>query len=98
MIELLPAVRPNRHVHATLTPEGGMLLDTRGRGRWYALTPTGAAFWRLLRQGENPDEAVSAMARHYGVPAQRVRGDVAVLIGELASRRLVDQRRWWSRW
>lgn len=90
---------PSRHVHATITERGGMLLDVRGRGRWYVLTPPGARWWHYLAEGASPDEAADRVAAYHGVPADTVRDDMRRLGRQLADRGLLKtntsrRKRW----
>lgn len=93
----MPELRPAPTVHATITDSGGMLLDTRGRGRWYALTRSGALWWQHLAEGAAPDEAADAVAEHFRVTPQRVRADMRTLAQLLTDHRVLtatDTRRW----
>lgn len=76
-------------VHATITADGGMLLDVRGRGRWYVLTGSGALWWRGITEGADADEAADAVAAHFGADPERVRADMRVLCRQLRDRRLL---------
>lgn len=93
----MPELRPARTVRATLTDHGAMLLDLRGRGRWYALGPSGARWWHHLTHGATTDEAADRVAAHYGVDPERVRADMHALAVQLRARRLLRPtglRRW----
>ena len=94
-------VRPTSTVRATVTDQGAMLLDLRGRGRWYALTPSGARWWRHLADGASTEEAADRVADHYGVPPAQVRADMRNFTRMLLERRLLrpcgTRRRWWWR-
>ncbi|MEU7488079.1 PqqD family protein [Streptomyces sp. NPDC042319] len=93
----MPDPRPSPTVHATTTERGGMLLDTRGRGRWYALTAPGALWWRHLAEGATADEASDRVATHYGAEPYQVRADMQILASQLYNRGLlrgVRRRRW----
>ncbi|MFE0059929.1 PqqD family protein [Streptomyces sp. NPDC059003] len=70
-----------------------MLLDLRGRGRWFALSPSGALWWRHLASGMTADAAADRVAEHYGVPAHQVRADMRALAEELVRRRLLTASR-----
>ncbi|MDS1269065.1 PqqD family peptide modification chaperone [Lipingzhangella sp. LS1_29] len=86
-------------MYATITPEGGMLLDTRGRGRWYALSLTAAQLWHALASGTRLDDAAAALADDLGADPDQVRADAAVLVQELSRHGLLHRKRWrWSRW
>ncbi|MEV8311002.1 PqqD family protein [Streptomyces flavidovirens] len=85
----MPDLRPASTVHATITERGGMLLDVRGRGRWYALTGSGALWWRHLAEGATADEAADAVAAHFGCDPERVRADMRNLARQLQARHLL---------
>ncbi|MEV0598498.1 PqqD family protein [Streptomyces sp. NPDC050315] len=90
-------LRPASTVHATITERGAMLLDIRGRGRWYALTAPGALWWRHVAEGTTIDEAADAVATHYGADPDQVRADMRTLTQELYDRGLLrtpGRRRW----
>lgn len=100
MSDLPERVRPAGTVRATVTDQGAMLLDLRGRGRWYALTPSGARWWRHLADGATPEEAADRVADHYGAPPEQVRTDMQQLTRTLLAERLLrpcrERRgRWW---
>lgn len=82
-------LRPARTVHATITDSGGMLLDVRGRGRWYALTASGALWWRHLATGLTANEAADAVAKHLHADPQRVQPDMRSLAQQLHERGLL---------
>ncbi|MGV9306854.1 MULTISPECIES: PqqD family peptide modification chaperone [unclassified Nonomuraea] len=89
------------HVHATITEEGGMLLDVRRRGRWHVLTPAAVACWPHLARGDI-DAATQELMHRWGIPAKQAYADVGGLVRQLdAARLLVRPRRhgwrWWWR-
>lgn len=94
-------VRASRHVYATLTPEGGLLLDTRGHGQWHALTPAAATAWPHLARGDL-DAATRALTDRWRIPHRRAHADVAELTHNLLAARLLirsePQRRRRVRW
>jgi hypothetical protein len=90
-------LQPAPTVRATITERGGMLLDLRGRGRWYALTFSGALWWRYLAEGATIDEAADHVAALFGADADRVRADMRALAQQLLDRRMLHVpacRRW----
>ncbi len=95
----LPPVRPSRHVMATITDEGAMLLDLRGRGRWYALSPSGSLWWKHVAVGASTEQSADAVAAAYHVDPARVHADIRRLVDDLLRRRLVEpltpRRGWW---
>jgi hypothetical protein len=90
--------RPHRHIRATLTVQGGMLLDLRGRGRWFALTPSAALWWQRIQGGASLSEAASAVAQRYGLTVERAGHDLQPFIDEVLQRRMLvpagSPRRW----
>lgn len=92
-------LRPHHRVYATITDQGGMLLDTRGRGRWYALSRTAAHLWQALASGATLDTVAADIARHYHRDPSQVRTECQALLTELDHRGLLRRqpRRWW-RW
>ncbi|WP_113700106.1 PqqD family protein [Nonomuraea lactucae] len=99
MQQVIPPFRASRHVHATLTDGGGMLLDTRGRGRWHVLTATGAACWPHLARGDVTSAADTLTAR-WGTPTGRAHNDTLALARHLLMARLLRPykplwRPWW---
>lgn len=93
----MPDLRPASTVHATITHSGGMLLDVRGRGRWYALTHSAAVWWCHLAEGTTADEAADAVAARFGVDADRVRADMRTLAEQLCDLGLLTTPGRW-RW
>lgn len=93
------ALRPHRRVCATITEQGGMLLDTRGRGRWYALSRTAARIWQALASGTTLDTVAAEIAQDYHRDPRQVRAECQALLTELGHRGLLyrQPRRWW-RW
>ena len=85
-----PPYRPNRHVRATLSDRGGMLLDLRGRGRWFALTPTAALWWQHLLEGASLAEAAAVIADRWGISIHRVAADLQPFIQTLLRRRVIE--------
>lgn len=90
MPDALPNIRPARHVRATVSDDGGMLLDLRGRGRWFALSPTAAQWWATLEAGHSADQSAEAVASYYHwIPAEQIHADLASLTNDLLNRGLV---------
>jgi hypothetical protein len=102
MPDCLPSplkLRPHRHVLATITEQGGMLLDLRGRGRWFALTPSAALWWQHLEAGATPAEAAGAIAKRYRITTERASADLQPFVQALLHRGMIElvreNRRWW---
>jgi hypothetical protein len=86
-------LRPARTVRVTITDRGAMLLDLRGRGRWYVLTPSGALWWRHLTDGATAREAADKVADLFGAAPEEVRADMTTLAAQLVARRLLQAPR-----
>lgn len=84
----LTRLRAARYVHATITPDGGMLLDVRGRGRWLVLPATAAAAWPHLACGA-PAAAIEAIRCRWDIPREQAAADVEAFAAGLAARRLL---------
>jgi hypothetical protein len=81
---------PSRHVRATITGQGGMLLDLRGRrGRWYALTPAACVWWQRIQDGCTTGQASQAVADRYGIPAGQAAADLAPFVETLLRKRML---------
>jgi hypothetical protein len=91
-------LRPAPTVHATITERGAMLLDLRGRGRWFALTASGAYWWACLTEGATPGEASDEVAEHFGADPDAVRADMSALAERLTVRGLLCSPRPKRRW
>jgi hypothetical protein len=76
-----------------------MLLDLRGKGRWYALTLSGALWWSHLDQGATVDEAADRVAESFAADPQQVRADMRALAQQLVDCRMLcaPTRRRWNR-
>ncbi|RII06962.1 hypothetical protein DSC45_34610 [Streptomyces sp. YIM 130001] len=93
----MPDFRPAATVRATITDRAGMLLDLRGKGRWYALTLSGALWWRHLEEGATVDQAADRVAESFGADPQQVRADMHALSQQLVDCRMLcapTRRRW----
>ncbi len=69
--------------------EGEAVLVHMGNGRYYSLQNSGAAAWSLLAAGAPEVRVAEALAAHYGVPAERLAGDLAALITQLQAEDLL---------
>lgn len=80
----------SRHVRATITEHGGMLLDLRERrGRWYALTPTAALWWQRIQDGCTTGQASQAIADKYRITPAQAAADLAPFLATLLHKRLL---------
>lgn len=87
--EPLTFLRPPRYVRATITRQGGMVLDLRGRGRWHALSPVAATWWQYLVTGTSVAATAEHIATHYGISQQRAQRDGEALVRDLHERGLL---------
>jgi hypothetical protein len=86
-------LRPHKHIRATITSNGGMLLDLRGRGHWYLLTPAAALVWEQISDGRSPDQAAVAIAQRYGITPCQARTDLGPFLADLLDRRIFQRAR-----
>jgi hypothetical protein len=84
-------LRPSRTVRVTVRDQGAMLLDIRGRGRWYTLPASGARWWTQICSGLTCDQAADLVASSYDADLERVRADMRVLAQQLMDRRLLNR-------
>lgn len=82
-------LRPVRHLHATVTRKGAMILDMRGKGTWHALSPVAAAWWMYVTAGQPFDRAAQLVATRYDTDLEQVRADGAGLLRDLRDRGLL---------
>ncbi|MFC0627467.1 PqqD family protein [Kribbella deserti] len=80
-----------RYVYASITADGAMLLDTRRKGTWFTVNPTGAHLLRLLLAGATLDQAVTALAAFYGTDRTTIGIDMAHLATDLTLHGLLQQ-------
>lgn len=55
------------YVYATFTDEGAMLLDTRGKGTWFAINAAGAHYLSVLVSGGSAPAGISALVKRYQI-------------------------------
>jgi len=67
-----------------------VLLDTQA-GRYYDLNASGTRMLEALIAGQDSEQIVVGMQAEFDVPAERVRADLAALLGSLVEARLVEQ-------
>ncbi|MCP2264635.1 PqqD family protein [Promicromonospora thailandica] len=87
--EPLIFLRPPRYVRATITRQGGMVLDLRGRGRWHALSPVAAVWWQCLATGMSVTATAERVAARYGVSRELAQRDGDALVRDLHGRGLL---------
>jgi hypothetical protein len=73
------------------TDYGTTLLD-EDSGEYFTLNPTATLVLKTLLGGGSPEQAARAVAEQYAVDPQTAGRDVADLIGDLRSARLVADR------
>ncbi|WP_433020152.1 hypothetical protein [Kribbella sp. CA-294648] len=88
-LEVADAYRLPPYVFATITPDGAMLLDSRRRGKWFAVNPAGARLLRALLDGANLHLAAQSVANHYRAQHTSVWIDMARLTADLCDRGLL---------
>jgi Transglutaminase-like superfamily/Coenzyme PQQ synthesis protein D (PqqD) len=77
-------------VHAAPDGNGDLVLINQATGRWHKLNRTGSALYDVLRAGADLEQAVTALTeRHPAIPADRIRGDVELLVATLVERGLL---------
>ncbi len=80
--------RPSPHVRASFSDDGLVLLDI-DRGVVLSANAIGARIWELIELGQNASDIAARIASDYGVPQERVQGDVRAFIGSLVARELI---------
>jgi hypothetical protein len=83
-----PTPAMNRDVVARQVGEEMVLLDLES-GTYYTLNEVGAVVWRKLGAGETLDAIVDAIVTEFDAEAPAVRDDVARLVADLRSHRLL---------
>jgi Coenzyme PQQ synthesis protein D (PqqD) len=74
------------------TEDGHTLLHGVETGHYFALSPTGAAIWRLIAEPRSIGDIVSALRSQYDVPAVECRQDVLEFVESLLERQLLRVR------
>jgi Coenzyme PQQ synthesis protein D (PqqD) len=69
--------------------EYGMALLDQGSGEYWTLNPTAAVVLRELLDGRTTEQAVAALTGAYDVSAELAEEDVARILDELRSARLL---------
>jgi hypothetical protein len=78
------------HVSCDLAGEA-VILQLQD-GVYYGLNTVGARVWQLLQQPTTRREIVSHILNDYEVEPARVEQDIAILLRDLSSRRLIEVR------
>ena len=71
---------------------GEMVLLSPRKGMFYSLNGVGARVWELLCQFGCAEKVMPALLAEYEVSEERLRGDVAKLIGDLCEVQLLEPR------
>jgi hypothetical protein len=90
--------KPDLRTAAISVPEHVVTRDLSGQtivlnlrtGRYHGLNPTGGAMLQSLRSNGSTKIAAAEIASGFGVPEERVLGDLVTLCGELLSRGLIE--------
>jgi len=77
------------HVRAQQLEDQMVILDLRS-GIYFGLNLVGSRIWELIKQGRTSDEIAAVVVEEFDAPAGEIQADVAALIGELASRKLIE--------
>jgi hypothetical protein len=59
--------------------------------RIFSLSPTGARFWELLKDGRSRSEIEAALLREYDVSHEEVSAEIDVLVRTLEAEQLVQE-------
>lgn len=76
-------------VKETASEDGAVLLDVE-QGVCFSLNSLGFRIWELLKQGNNVDQIVIELGKHYTVPQPQLLKDVRQFMDELEARRLLS--------
>ena len=69
--------------------DGEAVLLDLSSGTYFGLNEVGTRVWQLLAYGRDEGQIVAALAAEYDADAAVIAGDVARLLGDLRSRRLI---------
>ena len=78
----------NREVSAKVI-DGEAIIIRLSDGIYYSMDGVGASVWSMIEEGQPVDDIVAAVAHRFDVSADRAREDVARLLDELRSERLI---------
>jgi hypothetical protein len=69
--------------------DGEAVLLDLSSGTYFGLNEVGTRVWQLLADGRDESQIVATLAAEYDADAAVIAGDVARLLGDLRSRRLI---------
>ncbi|MEZ0089714.1 lasso peptide biosynthesis PqqD family chaperone [Streptacidiphilus sp. EB129] len=84
-----PPLALRRHVTATPTPDGMVLLDQLS-GTYWQINATAALVVRALVAGASAEEAAAALTAAHPSAADRAAADVAAIVQQLDQARLIE--------
>lgn len=70
--------------------DGEAIIINLAKGLYYSLDKTGAEAWVLIGAGHSLNECSEILSSRFSEPVDRVRSDLAALLGELVSHNLVS--------
>lgn len=83
-------LQPAPDVLLQALPDGGSVLLELGSEIYFGLDPIGTAVWSAIASQRSLELTVDEVAAQYAVDAERVRSDVAELVGQLIDAGLVE--------
>jgi hypothetical protein len=82
---------PAQHVVSTMHGTRTVLLDSRN-GHYYGLDEVGSRIWGLAQAGFPASTITERLAQEYDAPPEHLAEDLYMLISELKSSRLLEER------
>jgi len=73
--------------------EETLVVDPKTR-EVHLLNPTASRVWDLLARPQTMEDLLAALGREFEAPEETLRGDVVALLGDLASKGLIDGQGW----
>lgn len=70
-----------------LVPVGKSVLEHNGL---FVLNEVSGEIWKLLTEGREPEQIVSALAEDYDAPEETIRADVEEFLAELVKRDILE--------
>lgn len=89
MVSMVREIVPNEAVVAADVGNELVLLDIE-TGIYFGLDAVGARVWQMLTDGRARDEIVANLLQEYEVEEEQLRGDLEILLSQLAERGLVQ--------
>jgi hypothetical protein len=80
-----------KHVVFRALPSETVLLNIQ-TGRYHGMDKTGSRFFEVLREGDDLQSALAALAKEYDAPEERIRRDLIDYCSELLSGGLIELR------